>query len=241
MADTFSWKCPYCNTQTTIVSQTNSSEDCHYYDSLSKDGFIGLATRVVVCPNPKCKEYTVEAKLFHAQRTFGEGNTVIGDPLFYWKLKPQSHAMLLPNYIPQQIREDYEEACAILSLSPKASATLARRCLQGRIRDFWGISKDNLANAIKELESKVDPSIWNAIDAIRQLGNIGAHMEKDVSLIVDIDEDEAAILIKLLEDLFADWYIARHDREERQQKILEIAESKKNAKAATHTSRGQNA
>jgi hypothetical protein len=49
--------------------------------------------------------------------------------------------MPLPDYIPEQIKDDYYEACSILNLSPKASATLARRCLQGMIRDFWGITK----------------------------------------------------------------------------------------------------
>ncbi|MCB1884663.1 MAG: DUF4145 domain-containing protein [Geminicoccaceae bacterium] len=29
-------------------------------------------------------------------------------------------------------------------MSPKASATLSRRCLQSMIRDFWTISKDTL-------------------------------------------------------------------------------------------------
>ena len=32
-----------------------------------------------------------------------------------------------------QLMDDYEEACAIVNLSPKASATLSRRCLQGMI------------------------------------------------------------------------------------------------------------
>ncbi|GHT58501.1 hypothetical protein FACS1894109_12820 [Spirochaetia bacterium] len=229
MEKAFSWQCPYCNKQTTIVRDTNVSADVHYYSSPSKDGYIGLFTQIVACPNPECKEYTIVAELYKAEWK----NTIkqcIGDALFSWQLKPQSHAMPLPDYIPQQIREDYQEACSVLSLSPKASATLARRCLQGMIRDFWGIVKNKLFNEIKELENKVDPSTWKAIDAIRSLGNIGAHMEEDVNLIVDIDEDEATVLIKLLEDLFSDWYIARHEREERHQKVLEIAASKKKQK-----------
>ena len=52
---------------------------------------------------------------------------------------PASFAVQFPEYVPVQIRSDYEEAYAILSISPKASATLSRRCLQGMIHDFWDI------------------------------------------------------------------------------------------------------
>ncbi|MCP1830281.1 hypothetical protein ACVIHH_005106 [Bradyrhizobium sp. USDA 4518] len=34
----------------------------------------------------------------------------------------------------------------------------------------------------------------DAIDAVRIVGNIGAHMEKDVNLIVDIEPGEAQML-----------------------------------------------
>ena len=132
-----------------------------------------------------------------------------------------------PDYIPQSIREDYIEACRIKNLSPKASATLARRCLQGMIRDFWGISKPTLKLEIEGLENLIAAETWDAIDAIRSIGNVGAHMEKDVNIIIDIEPDEADLLLKLVEDLFEEWYVARHDREERQRRLKELASSKK--------------
>ena len=51
-------------------------------------------------------------------------------------------------------------------------------------------------------------------------------MEKDVNLIVDIDPGEAQKLVKLLELLLKDWYIARHEREELYREILVIDEKK---------------
>ena len=39
-------------------------------------------------------------------------------------------------------------------------------------------------------------------------------MEKDVNIIIDIDEGEAKLLLGLIELLFEKWYIARHDEEE---------------------------
>ena len=51
-------------------------------------------------------------------------------------------------------------------------------------------------------------------------------MEKDVNLIVDIDPGEAQKLVKLLELLLKDWYIARHECEELYREILVIDEKK---------------
>lgn len=59
----------------------------------------------------------------------------------------------------------------------------------------------------------MDPSQWRAMDALRKIGNIGAHMESDINLIVDVEPEEAEALIKLIELLIKEWYIARHDAE----------------------------
>ena len=233
----FSWRCPFCNNETTIVSETNESVDVHYFNKNSKpkDGSLGLLTRIVVCPNPDCKEYTINAELHQTyyDDKMGRFCKKGEKPIKSWILEPQSSAMPQPDYIPESIRNDYNEACAILSLSPKASATLARRCLQGMIRDFWGIKKDTLFDEINELKNqgKINSSTMDSINAVRQIGNIGAHMEKDVNLIIAIDENEAAILIKLLEDLFQDWYIDRYEREERSKRLIQIATEKKANKA----------
>ena len=139
---------------------------------------------------------------------------------------PEATFKHFPDYIPEQIRKDYEEACIILEKSPKAAATLYRRCLQGMIRDFWGISKSRLIDEIEELQNKVPPLQWKAIDALRKLGNIGAHMEKDVNMIVDIDQDEAKKLQNLIELLMEQWYISRHEQEMLFNKIVDISDEK---------------
>lgn len=62
--------------------------------------------------------------------------------------------------------------------------------------------------------------------AVKKIGNIGAHMEKDVNLIVDVEPEEAELLIKLIEDLFEDWYIQRYERQQRLASIVELAAEK---------------
>ena len=106
------------------------------------------------------------------------------------------------------------------------------------IRDFCGIAKSRLIDEIKELNKRLDdgsaprgvePETVEAIDAVRDIGNIGAHMEKDINLIVDVDPGEAQALIELIEMLFDEWYVARHKREQRLAAVKKIAAEKKAA------------
>ena len=65
-----------------------------------------------------------------------------------------------------------------------------------------------------------------AIEGVRTVGNIGAHMEKDIDLIIDVVPEEAGLLIGLVEMLVDEWYIARRTREQRLQGIVDMAQSK---------------
>ena len=224
MANDYSWTCPYCN-QVATIKGDNVSSDMHTFDRNNKLGLLGLHTYVTVCPSSKCREFTVTAALYKTEHTSNVTRRV-GEPILQWNLKPQSSAKPFPDYIPAPIRQDYEEACLICSLSPKASATLSRRCLQGIIRDYWGITKARLVDEISELQGKIDSTTWQAIDAVRGIGNIGAHMEKDINLIVDVDPEEADLLIHLIEVLLGEWYIRRYEREEHMQKVISAAQSK---------------
>jgi hypothetical protein len=224
----FNWTCPYCHNKTTIIESTNYSGGVHYYHSPGIDGNIGLLSKIIVCPNPECKQYTISAILYKTTKNQYQQDIIDKSaPLFSWELKPESAAIPQPDYIPLQIAQDYYEACLILNKSPKASATLSRRCLQGMIRNFWGISRNRLKDEIDALEEKLEPSVWKAIDSLRKIGNIGAHMEKDIDLIIDVEPYEAKLLLKLIEDLFVDWYVVRHEREERYKNIAQIADDKK--------------
>lgn len=220
--------CPYCNRPTTITDPNHFSNWTYINIAESTKGRSGLLLIAIACPNKECKNLWLNAQLKMADKFGGQ---IPGGLLQEWQLLPESHAKVLPDYIPAPIQEDYHEACRIRDLSAKASATLARRCLQGMIRDFWKISKTRLKDEIGALEEKVDPMTWEAIDSVRSVGNIGAHMEKDINLIVDVEPKEAQLLIELIEQLISDWYIQRHDREERMKKVKQLAQDKKNTGA----------
>ncbi|UFH55381.1 DUF4145 domain-containing protein [Spirosoma sp. KNUC1025] len=222
----FSWTCPYCQ-HMSVITDGQRSTSYHDFNNNNENGLLTLRSTIIVCPNPECKQYTVSVDIFRrVQANSRSLPQIVENPLYSWLVKPQSRAKSFPSYIPQVITRDYEEACLICNLSPKASATLSRRCLQGIIRDFWGISKNRLIDEIAEIQDKVDPLTWQAIDAIRKIGNIGAHMEKDINIIVDVEPQEAKLLIALIEVLFKDWYIARYEREQHLQTIINVAASK---------------
>jgi len=225
----FSWRCPYCKHHATITDDNYSVGD-HRFSMRNKDGSLQLHSVVIVCPNRECMEYTISAELrpYHYQA----GQYTFGDVLGTWSLRPASQAMTLPGYVPAPIVQDYTEACAIRGLSPKASATLSRRCLQGMIRDFFGVSKSRLVDEIEAIRDKVSPTTWESIDAVRTIGNIGAHMEKDINIIVDVEAQEAGLLIELIESLIEDWYVARDAQEKRAARIKEVAADKAAAKLA---------
>ncbi len=197
------WTCPYCNRPCTIDEADIRQIESRTYIN-DKYGYYSGSIQVIVCPNPECQKQTISAEI-HSSTSYHED----GEQLFFWNLLPESEAKPYPDYIPEQLRNDYAEACLIKRKSPKASATLSRRCLQGMIRDFWGITRSRLVDEIDELQSRVDATCWDAIDSVRQVGNIGAHMEKDVNLIIDVDSEEAGLLIWLIETLFEEWYITR--------------------------------
>ncbi|WP_222248840.1 DUF4145 domain-containing protein [Rhizobium leguminosarum] len=240
MAD--QWTCPFCNHHQ-VVTENFQSSFSKFHIGKSKHGDTGLAHTATRCVNPDCNEVVLSVRFVKA--IAGSNGWAIQKGIEAWELRPSSSSKLQPDYIPIALREDYFEACAIRNTSPKASATLARRCLQGMIRDFCAIAKGRLIDEIKELNQRIDdgtaprgvePETIEAIDAVRDIGNIGAHMEKDINLIIDVDPGEAQALIELIEMLFDEWYVARHKREQRLAAVKAIAAEKK---AAITTGRAQ--
>lgn len=220
----FNWTCPHCERAVTI----SDGRITHKWHTLLIENAIGrrtLVTTFIVCPNQECRRFTLTAKLFESHLGHAS-QEVLGKMVEEWSLIPTSKAKTFPAYIPQAILDDYCEACLIRDLSPKASATLARRCLQGILRDFWQVRPGRLVDEIEEIKPKVDPLAWDAIQAVRKIGNISAHMEKDINVIVDVDLDEAGLLIQLVETLLREWYIAREERQKRMGEIVAVASAK---------------
>ena len=225
----FNWHCPHCERAVTI-SNSRFSTDKHTLRIENAVGRRTLFSKFIVCPNPECQQFTLTVVLYQSQEA--HNGELLRTVLNEWSLIPNSEAKTFPDYIPKVILEDYTEACLIKDLSPKASATLSRRCLQGILRDYWSVKPKRLVDEIEEIKVKVDPLVWDAIEAVRKLGNIGAHMEKDINQIIDVDPEEAGLLIELIETLLREWYVAREDRKSRMSLIVSAAASKKASPAS---------
>lgn len=226
------WTCPHCHLPQVVTNQ-NRSLSRHHIRIGYDDNLTGLLSDAIACLNPECRKMTLSASLH--RRDGIEPISYFEPPIFEWRLLPDSFAKPQPEFIKSALREDYFEACRIRDLSPKASATLARRCLQGMIRDFCGISKNRLIDEVNELRSRIDKGSApqgvthesvDAIDAVRSVGNIGAHMEKNVDLIVEIEPGEAQVLIELVELLFEEWYVEREKRTKRLAEIKALSAQK---------------
>ena len=241
MTEAFNWRCPYCDRDQAVTSQRHWELEYQIDIDTPTHGEVGIVCDAIVCANPDCEELTLVVALDHFTLVHGVGRVPENSKVVERRLLPESFARPIPEYVPQAIRDDYREACLIRDFSPKASATLSRRCLQGMIRDFGKVKPARLYDEISDLSAAVeqgtaprDVSIDSiaALTAIRKIGNIGAHMEADVGLIVDVDSDEAQSLIDIIEVLLEEWHIERHKRTQRFSKIEAISDEKASLIAA---------
>lgn len=235
----FNWTCPHCNRDQTVTAGMAKRNHVHVAIDDLADGPVGLAMLTIGCANTKCKRLYMAVSVVSDEHVAGNVYRASGaEPILELTLIPRGSAKPQPDYVPAAIVEDYYEACLIRDDSPKAAATLARRCLQGMIRDFCGISKRTLLEEIVALRKAVEDhsapqgvtlESVDAIDHVRGVGNIGAHMEADVGLIIPVEADEAQLLINLIEMLIKEWYVERHERATRLAAIRSLGVAKAEA------------
>lgn len=230
MSTTF--QCPYCQVMTFKDERNAKTSKVNLFKSV-----IGNSRLLVVenlCGNPTCRKLSLKTEL-HKVEYYPNGSEKSTQFNQAWSLLPASKAKPQPDYIPAAIVQDYQEACAIVEMSPKASATLSRRCIQGMIRDFHAVKGRTLFDEIDAISDKIDPEVKASIDAVRNIGNIGAHMEKDIDLIIDVEPHEAETLIALIEQLLNEWYGNRHRRQETMKAIQATALGKAALKDSAKT------
>ncbi|WKZ41554.1 MAG: DUF4145 domain-containing protein [Anaerolineales bacterium] len=116
-----------------------------------------------------------------------------------------------PSEVPVNIAKDYQEACLVLPISPKASAALSRRCLQSLLRESAKVRHSDLSNEIQEVidSGKLTSQLVDSLDAVRNIGNFAAHpiKSKNTGEIFDIEPGEASWSLDVLEQLFDFYYV----------------------------------
>jgi hypothetical protein len=208
------WQCRYCGLRTALSSE-HVEETISTVRADNQQGPCTFRLLLTVCPNRDCKALTATLGMYKLSADASGTLRIQSEPGRVWKLIPASNAKGMPDYVPERIAKEYNEACSVLEVSPNAAATLARRCLQAIIRDFFGVKKNSLADEIDAIKDKLDPEIWEAVDAARKTGMVGKNMEKGVNLVFDAEPDEPQILIGLIEYFVQECYVARHQRKQR--------------------------
>ena len=149
--------------------------------------------------------------------------------LIFTLIYPKCAIKQLPAGVPPHLAQDFQEAYATRTISPKASAALSRRCLQNLIREQEGIQERDLAAEISALLklNKLPKPLAEDLDAIRQVGNFAAHPIKSTNTgqIMEVEPEEADWTLGVLEDLIRFYYetepASRHRRDALNQKLKE--------------------
>lgn len=120
----------------------------------------------------------------------------------------------VPTEIPDDVAQDYIEACNVLPISAKASAALSRRCLQTMLHANGYRSRD-LSKEIDALLDETDPKkalphkLRETVDAIRNFGNFSAHPidDKTTLQVIEVEAHEAEWCLEVIEELFDHFYV----------------------------------
>ena len=97
--------------------------------------------------------------------------------------------------LPNDIKDDYEEARTILNLSPRGAAALLRLCVE-KLCNHLGAAGGNLNKMIEDLVWKgLDERVQKSLDVVRVIGNEAVHPGQ---MDVKDDRDMAETLFSLV-------------------------------------------
>lgn len=141
------FNCPYCNA---YAKQLWFS--AHY----NAGGSLPLINGITYCTCTHCNNYSLW----------------LDDTMIF----PNESIAPMPNSdLPEDIKEDYEEARTILANSPRGAAALLRLCIQ-KLCAYLGEEGKDINKDIKSLVAKgLPPRIQQSLDIVRVVGNNAVH------------------------------------------------------------------
>ncbi len=211
-------RCPNCGLAIKFEEQEEYSA-IYSYDEPDK---VGLGYELIHGHCPDCEKLIVILKEGKYERNpiGGYLTDVTKEEVIFPKV---ILTKALETEIPQNYRDDYMEAYAVLSISPKASAAISRRLLQHILREEYKIKKGSLDKEIEEFihRGNIPSHLGEAVDAVRNVGNFAAHPLKDTStgVVVDVEPGEAEWLLEVIDTLFDFTFVQPRKLKERKSRL----------------------
>lgn len=182
-----------------------------------------------ICPNSDCQERIIYC-IFREDRSLAISRTPLSaktvdelqDKVLLFPKTKKRKEFPPDSGIPDDFIEDYEEAAAVLDISPNASAALSRRLLQRLLRDKAGVKPSIIDNEIKEaIDIHQYPSwITNVINNVKSIGKYGTHPNMTAAdQIIDVEPKEAEWSLNVLELLF-DFHFIGPEKAKRMQNAI---------------------
>lgn len=143
---------------------------------------------------------------------------------------PTQGSKSVDDSVPKEIAKDYQESLLVLQYSSNASAALSRRCLENILKK-QGFNNNRLSEKIAAAKRSLPSYIVECIDASRSIGNLAAHPNVDScsGTLLDVDQDEAELMIHMLEELFDHYYI----KPKKNKEVMAKFEGKRSGKRAS--------
>jgi hypothetical protein len=170
------------------------------------------------CGNEDCQQLIVRVHEAHVAIT--EGLPFMNTES--WIARPrfgQSRRRLDP-LISDSFRRDYQEAAALLDISPRMSAVLSRSILADLLKKYAKLDDFKLSDRIDKFRAntKYPSNLRENVHHFREIADFGAHTQKsDQDVVIEVDREGAEWLLDVLDRAFEHFIVApERDRKMRE-------------------------
>jgi len=167
------------------------------------DGELGMSYSLdwMRCGNEECKQLVIRMP------TFNQGGYMQSETRQTWFVLPRfgSTARAIDPLVPEHFRRDFLEAAAILDLSPRMSAVLARSVLADLLAQYAGHKLFKLEDRIDTFNKNTSHprALRENLHRFREVANLGAHTTtSDQGEVIQIEREEADWTLDLVARLF---------------------------------------
>src|SRR5260370_16063146 len=174
----------------------------HLKEDLAAEGGTTYTIDWMRCGNAECKQLVIRMHVFNP------GGYLRSETRETWFVLPRfsAAARAVDPLVPENFRRDFLEAAAILHLSPRMSAVLARSILADLLAEYAGHHQFKLEDRIDAFnQNSAHPrALRDNLHRFREAADLSAHTSMtEQGEVIRIEHGEAAWTLDLVERLFA--------------------------------------